>query len=413
MPGRSWCAAAAVFFVLATGVPAASASTPDALAARANTILTSLPASAVAIVDPTNGRLLYGKRADTPFPAASLLKMVTAIVVAQKLQPQDTLTISEAAGRARDDQIAWRQGATFTVDQVLHGMLMESSNGAAIALAERVAGTLPAFARMANARARQLGAQQTVIVDPSGLDAPGQHATARDLALIASAFLKIPWLAHVAVTKTYSLPWPDGTTAQFHNLDRFVNQYPGAVGVKNGYTSFAGNCVAAAATRNGKTLIVVALNGPHIYDTASRLMDAGFATATIGTWQPDPLPTEVAPGVAAAATPAAATTAEPTANAAATTTAAATAEPTATVKHHRHPLLKLVVFVLALAYVARFVQIRRRKIRRRRAMRAQRLARVEVTRKQIEARYSQKVRAPRALPLRESQHPRSGASSSR
>ena len=80
------------------------------------------------------------------------------------------------------------------------------------------------------------------------------------------------------------------TTATFANLDRFVTRYPGAVGVKNGYTSVAGNCVAAAATRDGKTLIVVALNGPRIYDTASQLMDAGFATATIGTWHPDPLP---------------------------------------------------------------------------------------------------------------------------
>src|SRR5438270_2434736 len=282
MPVRSWCAAAVTVVVLGTAVPA-SAATPDALHVRADRILSAWPASAVAIVDPTTGRLFYGKRPDTPLPAASLLKMVTAILVAERLRPDGVVTISPAAGHARDDQIAWRQGATFTVDQVLHGMLMESSNGAAIALAQRVAGSLPAFARMATARAHQLGATHTILVDPSGLDAAGQHASARDLASIASAFLKIPWLAHVAVTKSYTVPWPDNTTATFVNLDRFVNRFPGAVGVKNGFTSVAGNCVAAAATRGGKTLIVVALNGPRVYDAASQLMDAGFATATLGS----------------------------------------------------------------------------------------------------------------------------------
>ena len=384
-----------MFVVLGIAAPAAASQPPDALHVRADKVLASLPASAVAIMDPTNGRLLYGKRADRPLPAASLLKMVTAIVVAEHLLPDDTLTISAAAGHARDDQIAWRQGATFTVDQVLHGMLMESSNGAAIALAQRVAGSLPAFARMATARARQLGATHTTLVDPSGLDAAGQHASARDLAIIASAFLRIPWLAHIAVTKSYTVPWPDA----FVNLDRFVNRYAGAVGVKNGFTSVAGNCVAAAATRGGKTLIVVALNGPRVYDAASQLMDAGFATATLGSWRPDPLPsvqqdpaTRVDTGRSLndTYTPA-----------------------TATAKHGGHSPTKIFLVVLVLAYAARFMQIKRRKVRRRRAMRARRRARIEVTRRQIEARYSQRMSTPRALPLRETEERRSRTSSYR
>ena len=400
MPGRSWCAAAAVFVVLFAGSPAAEAATtaPEALHARADQVVGRLPAAAVAIMDPTDGRLLYGKRADTPLPAASLLKMITAIVVAEHLKPDDTLTISYAAGHARDDQIAWRQHAQYTVDQVLHGMLMESSNGAAIALAQRVAGSLPAFARMATARARQLGATHTVLVDPSGLDAAGQHASARDLALIASAFLKIPWLAHVAVTKTFDVPWPEGTTATFANLDRFVNRYPGAVGVKNGYTSVAGNCVAAAATRNGKTLIVVALNGPRIYDTASQLMDAGFATAAIGTWHPDPLPS-----VAEAVTP--------SVDVRRALKDDAVSTPVATSKPHGNPLFKIFLVFLVIAYVARVLQIRRRRILRRRAMREQRRARIEVTRQQIEARYSQRMSTPRTLDLRDTEERRPRSSS--
>lgn len=404
MPARAGCAAAAVFIVLATGVPAASAApAPDTLKARADQVLARLPASAVAIMDPTNGQLLYGKRADTPLPAASLLKMITAIVVAEHLKPEDTLTISYAAGHARNDQIAWREHAQYTVDQVLHGMLMESSNGAAIALAQRVAGSLPAFARMATARARKLGATHTVLVDPSGLDAVGQHASARDLAVIASAFLKIPWLAHVAVTKKFEVPWPESTTATFVNLDRFVNRYPGAVGVKNGYTSVAGNCLAAAATRGGKTLIVVALNGPHIYDTASQLMDAGFATAAIGTWHPDPLPS-----AAEAVSPSADVVRSLKDETASTVPAATT-----TAKPHGHSVFKIFVFLLVLAYVARVMQIRRRRIRRRRAMRDRRRARIEITRRQIEARYSQRMSPTRTLDLRDTEERRPRTSSYR
>ena len=397
MSVRSWCATALTVVVLGTAVPA-SAATPDALHVRADRILSAWPASAVAIVDPTNGRLFYGKRPDTPLPAASLLKMVTAILVAERLRPDDVVTISPAAGHARDDQIAWRQGATFTVDQVLHGMLMESSNGAAIALAQRVAGSLPAFARMANARAAQLGATHTRIVDPSGLDARGQHASARDLALMASAFLRIPWLAHVAVTKNYSLPWPDGTTARFGNLDRFVNAYPGAVGVKNGYTSLAGNCVAAAATHGGKTLIVVVLNASHVYDSAARLMDAGFATSTISTWEPDHLPV-VEPVV------------EPSSVDSLRTRAAAKTREVATVKQTGggRSIIPFIIVLIVAVYGARVLQIRRRRIRRRRARRR---ARLEATRAHIDARYSKRMSTPRALSLREPDEPRHTRTSS-
>jgi D-alanyl-D-alanine carboxypeptidase len=381
--------------MLGTAVPASAAATPDTLHVRADRILSAWPSSAVAIVDPTSGRLFYGKNADKPLPAASLLKMVTAILVAERLHADDRVTISSAAGHARDDQIAWRQGATFTVDQVLHGMLMESSNGAAIALAQRMAGSLPAFARLADARAAQLGATHTRIVDPSGLDARGQHASARDLALIASAFLKIPWLAHVAVTKDYSIPWPDGTTARLGNLDRFVNAYPGAVGVKNGYTSVAGNCVAAAATHRGKTLIVVVLNASHVYDSAARLMDAGFATSTIATWEPDHLPVEAPAGVDSAPARAAAKT-----------------EEVATVKHGGgHSTIQIIIILMLVAYGARVTQIRRRRIRR---TRARRRARIEATRANIEARYAKPVGTPRALPLRErDESPRTSGSSYR
>jgi D-alanyl-D-alanine carboxypeptidase-like protein len=168
----------------------------------------------------------------------------------------------------------------------------------------------------------------------------------------------VPWLAHVVATKDFPVPWPDGTTAHFGNIDRFVNEYPNAVGVKNGYTTLAGNCVAAAAVRDGKTLVVVVMNDPHVYDTAAHLMDAGFESGVpIGTWKPDELPQQVAPSVDAVRNLAVAKTQD-------------VVEP---VIHHHFPL-RLVVAGIVLLWGARVIQIRRRRIRRRRAQREARMA---------------------------------------
>lgn len=231
----------------------------------------------VAIYEPSTNRFLYSSRAQTPLPPASLTKMVTALLVSQRLKPTDTLRISWAAANARADEIRWPRGARFTVDQVLHGMLIQSSNGAAIALAERVAGSVPSFIPILNAKARSLGAVHTHFVDPHGLDARGQYATAHDLALIAGAVLRDAWLARVVQTRRYATPWPGGGRMAFHTLNQFLSNYDGAIGVKTGHTSGAGTCLAAAATRHGVTLITVILHasGDITADTR-RLMNYGF-----------------------------------------------------------------------------------------------------------------------------------------
>ncbi|MGZ4140790.1 MAG: D-alanyl-D-alanine carboxypeptidase family protein [Actinomycetota bacterium] len=382
MPARSfrWCAAVLSLVALWAAAPARASTDPTGLPARADAILAGLPAQAVVVLDASDGTILYGRNEGTALPVASLMKMLTALVVAERLHPDDTVTIMHAAAFARDDQIAWRENATFTADQVLHGMLMESSNGAAIALAQRAAGSLKAFARLANARAVSLGAADTNLIDPSGLDAGGQHSSARDLALIADAVLRNTWLAHVVVTKDYAVPWPDGTTAHFGNLDRFVTTYPGAVGVKNGFTSVAGNCVAAAASRNGKTAIVVVLNTAHVYETAAGLMDATFASATLGSWTPDPLPAGTTMSV------------PPSVESVRALTASKTRDVAAAPAGH-HPPFALVFFLLGFGYVSRVVQVRRRKVRRRRA---QRRARAAATRAQLEHRYA--IEQPQPMP---------------
>lgn len=249
----------------------------------------ALQARSAAVLDLRTGRFLYELRADEPIPPASLAKMVTALLVAERLAPTETVTISRAAATAEADSILWPEGETFTVETLLHGMLMQSSNGAAVALAERVAGSVAAFRSLANARAAAFGARHSRFIDPSGLDAPGQYSTARDLAQIAAYLLRVPRLAAVVRTREYPVSWPDGSTFTIYNRNGFLRRSAGAIGVKNGFTSQAGNCVAAAAVRRGVPLVVVVMNDRRVYDDAARLMDLGFRLAPPSPSPGDPL----------------------------------------------------------------------------------------------------------------------------
>ncbi|MCA1833004.1 MAG: D-alanyl-D-alanine carboxypeptidase family protein [Actinomycetota bacterium] len=228
------------------------------------------------VEDGSSGAVLGEHDADIPRPPASLAKMITALVVVEHMHLDDFVTISSRAAHAEADRLAWPLGMTFTVDQVLHGMLLESSNGAAIALAERISGSQPAFAVLMNEKARQIGAANSHFVTPNGLDAPGQGSTARDLALIARTLLRDETLARIVHTASYDVPWLGGP-ATFHNSNRFLASYPGSIGVKPGFTQKAGNCLAAAATRGDRTLVAVVLNSTTVTEDATQLINEAFA----------------------------------------------------------------------------------------------------------------------------------------
>ncbi len=267
--------------VVAAVLAAVFLATPGAAGAA----LPAIAGQAWILVDDTTGSMMASSNPDRALPPASLTKMVTAQVVAERAKLDDFITISESVSNAEADRVKWPLGMRFTVEDVLHGLLMESSNGAAIALAQHVAGSVRAFAIMMNEKARALGATSSTFVNPHGLDAPSQLATPRDLAKIARGLLRVPRLREIVRTDNYKLTWHGGL-ATFHNNTRFLSQYPGAIGVKPGYTTRAGNCLAAAAERGGKTLIAVVMNSTSVTEDASKLMDQGFAQLGVAPYDP-------------------------------------------------------------------------------------------------------------------------------
>jgi len=271
-------ALAAMALALGMGAPAV-AQTTAASPEQIDAALGAVPPRAALMYDPAAKRSLGALRPDRRLPPASLLKMITALIVAEQVKPDEHIVITPRASTAPHDRLKWRRGAMFTADQVMHGLLMESSNGAAYALAAHVGGSIKGFARLADAWLARRGLTDTRLIDPSGLDAPGQYASAGDLAIVAHALLRNPWLADIVRTRSYELPWPDGGSATFGNINRFMWDDPTAVGVKSGFTSAAGNTVVAAATRSGRTHIVVVLNSTEAFPVAKRLMDLAFTLA--------------------------------------------------------------------------------------------------------------------------------------
>jgi D-alanyl-D-alanine carboxypeptidase len=166
----------------------------------------------------------------------------------------------------------------YTVHDLLLALLLTSSNEAASAIAEHVAGTQEAFVGRMNRRAARVGASGTHFVNPHGLDAPGHVSTAKDLARIAIALLGTPPLARAVATERTTISTPAGR-AVIENRNPLLDGYLGAVGVKTGRTLGAGDVLVGAARRRGRTVVTVAMASRDVLADSRRLLDFGFREA--------------------------------------------------------------------------------------------------------------------------------------
>ncbi|GIU99736.1 MAG: hypothetical protein KatS3mg014_1352 [Actinomycetota bacterium] len=169
------------------------------------------------------------------------------------------------------------RGERIRVGDLLYALLLQSANDAAVALAEHVAGSVDAFVRRMNARVHRLGARDTWFASPNGLDDRG-YSTARDLLRITRAAYRLPGFASIVATRVREIPAPEGMAPRIvQNRNVLLWLYPGAVGVKTGYTARAGYCVVAVAERGGLRLVAVVLGAPaDAFSDAATLLDYGF-----------------------------------------------------------------------------------------------------------------------------------------
>lgn len=251
------------------------------------------------ISDLQTGVVLAAKNPHALLLPASTLKTLFALVTLPALDPASVVTASRAAASADGTRVGILEGNPYTVDQLFTGLVLVSGNDAAYALAEANGGLAATVAAM-NQRAGALGAWDTVAVDPSGLDADGQRSSAYDLALFGRAVMQLPAFRRYAVTPAFT--FPGGTDKQgkvyapfaIQNRNTLLEKYPGAIGVKNGYTTGARHTFIGAATRGGRSLLITQMGGVVVpsWQPTGALLDWAFANAD----QLSPVGQLVAPG---------------------------------------------------------------------------------------------------------------------
>jgi D-alanyl-D-alanine carboxypeptidase len=256
---------ALVVAVLAGGARAAAAADPPPVEARA-----------VVVADGRTGEMLYERNADRRMAMASITKLMTALVTLEHARPRDTVTIPPRGISPGGSSIFLVPGERLPVRDLLAAALIQSANDAAYALARDVGdGSVKRFVRLMNAKAAELGLEDTHFARPDGLDAPRHYSTAEDVLRLARIAMEEPLVRKLVRRKTYRIA--GGRTLKSWN--DLLWTYPGLYGVKTGHTDHARWSEVAAARRNGTSTWAVVLGSPTRTKrnaAVAELLDWGF-----------------------------------------------------------------------------------------------------------------------------------------
>ena len=285
------------FIVIVLPVEAGAASGDNSLA---------LYAQSAALMDADTGRILYAKNAEEQRPMASTTKIMTLILALENANPDDLVTVSAYAASMPDVQLHLRAGEHYRLGDLLYSMMLESHNDSAVAIAEHVGGTVPGFAALMNAKARDIGCYATYFITPNGLDAEddtGVHSTtAADLARILRYCImespKKEEFLKITRTNAYSFSDLEGIrTFTVGNKNAFLHMMEGALTGKTGFTGNAGYCYVGALRQGERTFIVALLacgwpnNRSYKWSDTRKLMSYGLERFTYRkVWQEPKLP---------------------------------------------------------------------------------------------------------------------------
>lgn len=266
------CSAGSQLAVTRLPIPPAEAPAPSLVSAVPPPEISAVGAI---LVDDASGAVLLDRGAHTALPPASLTKIATAIVA---LEGSDLNGWARSGVDARNlvgsSVMGLRDGDCFSVQDLLYGLMLESGNDAAIVLAEHQAGSVDSFVSQMNTLLFRLGLRDTHFSDPHGLGGEEHVASPYDLAMLARYAMRVPGFAEIVGTKARTAQ--GSRTIQLVNLNRFLDRYEGADGVKTGFTEEAGRTLVASATRDGHRLYAVLLDDDFRFTDAGKLFDWAF-----------------------------------------------------------------------------------------------------------------------------------------
>ncbi len=234
--------------------------------------------NAVAI-ETSSGRIIYEKNAFDTANIASTTKIMTAVVTIENNSLDEIVTVSKNAANTPGSSVDLKENDKIKLSELLYGLMLNSGNDAAVAIAEHTSGSVSEFAELMNKKAVEIGALNTHFVTPHGLDRDFHYSTAYDMAIIAQYALKNPIIQKLVSTQYYTMSFINGKYTNLKNTNPLLSFYQGITGMKTGYTGLAGKCLVASAKRDGLEIIVVTLGEPssklRISDTV-KILDYCF-----------------------------------------------------------------------------------------------------------------------------------------
>lgn len=221
------------------------------------------------VVEVSSRRFLSEKNADGNLPMASTTKILTAILVIDDCDLDETVCVPKEAEGTEGSSVYLRAGERLTMRDLLYGLMLRSGNDCAVTLALHHSGSIEAFARKMNEKAHLLGAENSRFVNPHGLPDKRHYTTAHDLALIAAYAMENATFREIVSTKYYE-------AKHWQNKNKMLWEYDGAIGIKTGFTLNAGRCLVTGAERNDMKLVCVVLNSPQMYERTEELLNAAY-----------------------------------------------------------------------------------------------------------------------------------------
>lgn len=248
----------------------------------------AVSAKAAILMHADSGRVLYEKNADEHMLIASTTKIMTAIVMLEHCELDDLVEVDSRSAGIEGSSMYLKAGESYTVEDLLYGLLLVSGNDAASALALHVADSMEEFAELMNAKAAELGMTESSFKNAHGLDEEGHYSTARDMAKLAAYCMGNEDFARIAGTVSHTV---GEQTLVNHN--RLLREYDGCLGLKTGYTMAAGRTLVTCAERDGARYVCVTLNDPDDWDDHKALYDWAFANYSFAEVIPAGLSYEV------------------------------------------------------------------------------------------------------------------------
>ena len=210
------------------------------------------------VYDRISKSMIIGKNADIKSAMASTTKIMTTIVILEKSDLDETVTVSAKAGGTGGSRLGLKRGDKASVRDLLYGLMLRSGNDAAVALAEHVGGSVKGFAELMNEKASELGLTNTHFVTPHGLDDANHYTTALELAKLTDYAMDNETFAKIVGTKSTTI-YINNQPRQINNTNELLGVLNGVVGVKTGFTNNAGRCLVTETKRNNMDIITIVL----------------------------------------------------------------------------------------------------------------------------------------------------------